>query len=82
VTLRLFNRALLCKAKTSSGLRLLAGVAASVLLPLRAFATDTLRTVDPLQLDSVPEPDTLALVGATVAVIAVIMLLRRKRRGK
>jgi hypothetical protein len=82
VTLRLFNRALLCKAKTSIGLRLLAGAAATVLLPLRAFAIDTLGTIDPLLLDSVPEPDTLALVGATVAIIAVIMLLRRKRRDK
>jgi hypothetical protein len=70
------------KAQITFFRRLLAGTASLLLSLPAAFATETLGTIDPLQLDSVPEPDTLALVGATVAVIAVIMLLRRKRRDK
>jgi hypothetical protein len=31
---------------------------------------------------SVPEPDTLALLGGAIAAFAVIALIRRKRRGK
>jgi hypothetical protein len=57
--------------------------AAAVLLGARlASAADAVDGFDAVPPGLVPEPDTLALVGATVAIIALIVLFRRKRRGK
>ena len=48
---------------------------------LNAGAPDTeVAAIDPALTANVPEPDTLALVGATVAAIAIVTLIRRKRR--
>ena len=55
---------------------------AALLLRSRTAAADAVDALDAVPPDLVPEPDTLALVGATVAIIALIMLFRRKRRGK
>lgn len=39
-------------------------------------------TLDAQIAEVVPEPDTLALLGGALAVFALVMLIRRKRRGK
>src|SRR5262245_47762499 len=47
-----------------------------------AGASDGITTLETGAAAIVPEPDTLALLGGALAVFALVMLIRRKRRRK
>ncbi|HEX2114925.1 MAG TPA: PEP-CTERM sorting domain-containing protein [Alphaproteobacteria bacterium] len=55
---------------------------ASTTDPLSLLGSDSITTIEGPQLDNVPEPDTLAILGGAIAAFAVVALIRRNRPRK